>query len=161
MLLGVVRKRVTKSAIVFVNPRVGVASSRLRALLLIHPPGRSLLGSALLGQRHAASLPRISGPLQEERPNRDVGARRHTIGPGRSPNNATGGSARSRCRRFHARASISLTVLACQMPFCFVGMSFWLRLPAISRSDSPPALYCRIIRIAACSAPLFTSWWLR
>ena len=28
------------------------------------------------GQRHAASLPRVSGPLQEERPNKDVGARR-------------------------------------------------------------------------------------
>jgi hypothetical protein len=38
-------------------------------------------------------------------------------------------------------------------------MSFMLTLPAISRSDSLPARYCRIMRIAACSAPFFTSWW--
>ncbi len=36
-----------------------------------------------LGQRRAASLPRVSGPLQEERPNMDVGARRSAIDPNR------------------------------------------------------------------------------
>jgi hypothetical protein len=97
MALGVVRKRVTKPAIVFVNPRVGVASSRLRALSLtpargwhprvprsalvqythallsMDPPGRSLPGSALLGQSLAASLPRGSGPLQVGAPQQGRG----------------------------------------------------------------------------------------
>jgi hypothetical protein len=36
------------------------------------------------GQRPAASLPRVSGPLKRERPNMDVGARRHAAGPNRS-----------------------------------------------------------------------------
>jgi hypothetical protein len=36
------------------------------------------------GQRPAASLPRLSGPLKRERPNMDVGARRHAAGPNRS-----------------------------------------------------------------------------
>jgi hypothetical protein len=36
------------------------------------------------GQRPAASLPRVSGPLKRERPNREVGARRHAAGPNRS-----------------------------------------------------------------------------
>ena len=82
----------------------------------------------------------------------DVGARRHTTGLDRSQKETSRRVDRSQRHR-HARASIPLTVLACQTPFCLVGMSFWLRLPAISRRDSPPARYCRIIRIAACSAP--------
>ena len=35
-------------------------------------------------QRPAASLPRASGTLERERPNMDVGARRHAAGPNRS-----------------------------------------------------------------------------
>ena len=112
------------------------------------------------GQRHAASLPRVSGPLQEQRPNMDVGARRHTTGLDRPQKETSRRVDRSQRHR-HARVSIPLTVLAFQTPFCFVGTSFWLRLPAISRRDIPPARYCRIIRIVVCSTPFSTSWWFR
>ena len=33
-----------------------------------------------MGQGHAASLPRVPGPPEEQRHNMDVGARRHTAG---------------------------------------------------------------------------------
>jgi Putative ATP-dependent Lon protease len=46
----------------------------------------------LLGQRRAASLPRVSGPLKMERPNRDVGARRPTVDIDRFQIEATGGA---------------------------------------------------------------------
>jgi len=45
--------------------------------------GGALPESRPLGQRPAASLPRVSGPLKRERPNREVGARGHAAGPGR------------------------------------------------------------------------------
>lgn len=104
-------------------------------------------------------LPRVSGPLQEGAPQHGRwGASAH--GRPQCPRREHLGEA-ARWERCHARASIPLTVLACQIPFCLVGMSFRLRLPAISRKDSPPARCCRMILIAACSASFFTSWWPR
>ncbi len=43
------------------------------------------LSAPPLGQGHAASLPHVPGPLPKERPNKDVGARPHAIGPDRFP----------------------------------------------------------------------------
>jgi len=104
--------------------------------------------SGALGQRLAASCRVSLALLRGSAPTWTLGR----VGTLPAPNDQRNG------HHCHARASIALTVLACQIPFCLVGMGFRLKLPAISRSDNPPARYCLIMRIAACLAPFFTSW---
>ena len=140
--------------------------SRLCSTLLSDTPSRDRCPCASLCLHlhpvgKGTPTPKLSNmpSTQRERPNTDVGARRYATDPNGLRRKSTGEGTRS--VRFHARASIPLTVLAWQIPFCLVGMRFRLRSPAISRKDSPPARYCLIIRIAACSTPFFTSWWFR
>jgi hypothetical protein len=103
--------------------------------VLEHAQNSNLLGflfSPPLGPETRGVLAARLWPSSRGAPQQDGGARRPASGPDRFSDKAPGGN-----RSCHARARICLTVLACLTPCCLVGMSFRLRLPAISRSNSP------------------------